>query len=206
MDEDEEKNWKLGEIEDSFPIPKYKDKPLWNSSNMTLRWRLNHGFYNTPTLALWPDWVKRLLYNGHKKNNERYNLWLYLWRNGVEPGYCSEIVLFHMGYDYGAKRDMKELERMAIDFYNPKRADKLLNKAIYIVKYNKVLTYKEEQEISGPKPAFSEKGYWREWANFRKDNPYVMGINPGDKITDRPTKKLRKITWNNTANQWDKTL
>lgn len=60
----------------------------------------------------WPAWVKTLTFKEHKDRNERYNLLIWLWRNGVVEHIAEKIVMYHGNYE-GYRYDRAAIQQMA---------------------------------------------------------------------------------------------
>lgn len=63
--------------------------------------------------ASWPLWAKKSFVKTHKTRNERFYLWVFLWRNGVTPQKATYWTMMHGGYDKDAWRSITDLERKA---------------------------------------------------------------------------------------------
>lgn len=61
----------------------------------------------------WPTWAKSSYLKRHKNRAERFNLWLFFWRNGMLPERATHFVLIHGGYDQDAYRSLISLERQS---------------------------------------------------------------------------------------------
>lgn len=58
----------------------------------------------------WPARFMMLLQKEHKDRRERFNLWNFLWTNGMQPHRATYWVLWHESYDMQAHRDLRALE------------------------------------------------------------------------------------------------
>ena len=69
-----------------------------------------------------------LFFKPHKNNHERFNLFLFLWSNGMKPRDAMHAVLWHGGYDYAAIRDMYDVYKAATmqHGFNPRTRDRLM--------------------------------------------------------------------------------
>lgn len=61
----------------------------------------------------WPLWAKQSFLKPHKNRNERYYLWIFLWKNGMEPHRASYWVMKHGGYDREGWQSIRDLENKA---------------------------------------------------------------------------------------------
>lgn len=104
----------------------------------------------------WPGWTKSLLFKPHKNRNERYNLMIWLWRNGVSAEIAEPIVMFHhkfgndadgtsYKYDADAHRQMKTL---VTDLNNPmsKQYEIAKEKAIFMLDSKQVEPAKTREQ------------------------------------------------------------
>lgn len=95
-------------------------------------------------IETWPKWAQENFHALHKSNNQRFNLWLFLWRNGVEPQLAQDIVFFHhrfggeFRYDTNAWTDIGELVKVARQSLSEKKR-KLEMKPMYILAAKRVL-------------------------------------------------------------------
>jgi len=91
----------------------------------------------------WPTLWKDLLFTEHKNRNQRYNLMIWLWRNGVLENIARDIVLYHnkwsgLMYDRDAMRQMDELVR-ELGKPNSRTAEYAHAKPMYIMEEREVL-------------------------------------------------------------------
>lgn len=54
-----------------------------------------------------------LLFRAHKDRRERFNLFHFLWANGLPPHWAEQAVLWHDTYDKSAHRQVGELKLKA---------------------------------------------------------------------------------------------
>jgi len=61
-------------------------------------------------LERWPAFPwRKFFFKPHKKNNERFRLFMFLWLNGMPPDRCVYWILYHNTYDAAARSDMNNL-------------------------------------------------------------------------------------------------
>jgi len=57
----------------------------------------------------WPQWAKSLFLIKHKDRNQRFRLWIFFWKNGMEANRARYWVMFGGGYDRSAWSSMQDL-------------------------------------------------------------------------------------------------
>lgn len=66
-----------------------------------------------PHFKEWPLNKKQLFLKQHKKRNDRLELFLFLWGNGMRPERAMYWVLWHNTYDRSAIEDVQGMVRKA---------------------------------------------------------------------------------------------
>lgn len=66
-------------------------------------------FYKVST---WPTWAQVAFQKPHKDRNERFYLFVFLWKNGLEAWKAKEWMMWHRTYDRSAWQSMSDLEAM----------------------------------------------------------------------------------------------
>jgi len=66
----------------------------------------------------WPRWARVSFLEPHHKRNERYNLFLFFWRNGLRAETAERWIMFHhnyrqYAYDKNALEDIRGLRKLA---------------------------------------------------------------------------------------------
>lgn len=86
------------------PITYYASR---NVSHQLLReLRSADDFYEYES---WPKWAQHAFIDPHKRFAERRNLWMFLWKNGMEPSRAKYYVLWHRTYDNAAILQVQDL-------------------------------------------------------------------------------------------------
>lgn len=75
----------------------------------------NDSFY---PLSNWPEWAKTSFVNSHKDRNARFKLFVFFWKNGMEPYRAAHWTIgWHnrhgFPYDQAAMRQVNELVQAA---------------------------------------------------------------------------------------------
>lgn len=60
-------------------------------------------------VASWPQWARQALQNPHKNREDRFNLFVFLWKNGMEAWRAQEWVMYHKTYDTSAWKSMQDV-------------------------------------------------------------------------------------------------
>lgn len=61
----------------------------------------------------WPTWVRRLFFKRHKDRNERFDMFVFFFRNGASPEQSARWVMYPGVYDASAHRSMQDAVRQA---------------------------------------------------------------------------------------------
>jgi len=97
-----------------------REARVWNYFNKD-----ETGFW---PLRDWPYWAKDVMLSAHRTNRERFNLFFFLWVNGLPPErgmlwtLCSDVVtrdgeshIITEGYDESAHRQARQMIQQAVD-------------------------------------------------------------------------------------------
>lgn len=99
----------------------------------------------------WPSWTRELLFKEHKNRNERYNLIVWLWRNGVESAIAAEWTMYHgrfnqFEYDKQAHLQVEGLVK-GLRNKNSKEYKFAMDKPIFVMEENKVEPQKTRSQF-----------------------------------------------------------
>lgn len=97
---------------------------------------LSDVFYDYET---WPAWAKMSFDKKHKNRNERFKLFVFFWRNGMEPGTARRWVMIHDTYDKAAWESMEDLVQKTRTKHGTEYLERI---PIYIFNSNRVEEYK----------------------------------------------------------------
>lgn len=62
-------------------------------------------------IAKWPAWARESFFKMHKDRKERFMLFIFFWKNGMDADNAIKWVLWHGGYDDSAIRSMGDLKK-----------------------------------------------------------------------------------------------
>lgn len=88
------------------------DIQLVMASSLIEDWEASEEGYS---LSKWPKWAKDSFFKTHKNHDDRYKLFVFLWKNGVPPDNIESWVLYHekfgrpFWYDQNAHRQIRDL-------------------------------------------------------------------------------------------------
>jgi len=84
---------------------------------MTGTRKLEHGrnialeFYHADEFwefKKWPDWARKAFFNPKKNGDERFKLFLFFWKSGMEPERAYYWVMWHRTYDTNAYMRLRD--------------------------------------------------------------------------------------------------
>jgi hypothetical protein len=83
----------------------------------------------------WPEWAVRSFFKPHKNNEERFTLFCFFVRSGLEPNTAARFILWHNTYDEAAHKQLRVLVQ---DFFG--RNGEYKQAAIYKKKLFNLIT------------------------------------------------------------------
>lgn len=101
------KEWRMITVLTNFHKMKTKKETIFDSFDI---------FFPTET---WPNHFRTLFNSDHLNRHQRFELWLFFWRNGLTSAQATYHVLWqkpsikssHLRYDNSAESSLKDLEK-----------------------------------------------------------------------------------------------